>query len=136
MCFFIPNRIIIFVNYNRYDMTKTEQFLQTVDANAAKKIAEVFGDTARFYAAIYLMAQNEHYYNLDKPEGWEQKLKTVCFVQEKTEAFLNNAGLDGKELMADIKGDYLDDFIAYRVRGFELTNEQFIAIIKAIQNQS
>ena len=41
-------------------------------------------------------------------------------------------GLDGKELVADIAGDYFDDYVAYRERPATLTNEQFVAIINKI----
>lgn len=117
-------------------MTETEQFLKTIDAETAQKITELFDSPAQFYAVVYLIAQNEHYYTLDKPDHWEQKLVTVQDIQEKVEKFLDRIGLSGAALMADIKSDYLNDFIAYRVRTFDLTDTRFLSILKTIQNLS
>jgi len=45
---------------------------------------------------------------------------------------LEELGLPGKDIMADITSDYLEDYVNFREKDFGMTNEEFISIIKRI----
>ncbi len=115
-------------------MTKIELFIHTLPDETAKNIHTLFGSTDMFYAVCYLIAKNEHINYLDKHEQWEIRDKIITNVWQNIEIFLNNLSLNGKEILADIKSDYLEDFVQYRERTFTITNDEFISIIKKVQN--
>jgi len=45
---------------------------------------------------------------------------------------LDELELPGKDILADIASDYLEDYVNYREKEFRMTNEEFISIIKRI----
>ena len=46
------------------------------------------------------------------------------------EELVSSYGLDGKEIVADIASDYFEDFVNYKEPELDITNEEFIAIIR------
>ena len=62
----------------------------------------------------------------------EQRLKTIHAYQGMIRFMLDEEGLNGKEILDTIAGEYLEDFVNYREQDFGMTNEEFIAIIKRI----
>lgn len=114
-------------------MTKTETYLSELPDEAKALFIPVFGSSEGFYATTYLIARNEHITSQEKPEQWEQKVEIIHFFQQKTESFLNSIGLDGKELLADIASDYFEDFVNYKERDFNMSNDDFLTVIRKIQ---
>ncbi len=115
-------------------MTKIESFIHTLPKETVEAISAFFGSTDMFYAVCYLIAKNEHINYLDKHEQWEIRNEIIANVWQNIETFLNGLSLNGKEILADIKSDYLEDFVQYKERSFAITNEKFICIIKKVQN--
>ena len=60
------------------------------------------------------------------------KSKTIHAYQGMIRFMLDEEGLNGKEILDTIAGEYLEDFVNYREQDFGMTNEEFIAIIKRI----
>ena len=92
----------------------------------------LFGSVERFYTVVYLVARNEHLTEMDKPDRYQDRLRVIRQVKEKIERLVDAFGLPGKETVADITSDYLEDFVAYRERTFDITNDAFLAILRKI----
>ena len=92
----------------------------------------LFGSVERFYTVVYLVARNEHLTEMDKPDRYQDRLQVIRQVKEKIERLVDAFGLPGKETVADITSDYLEDFVAYRERTFDITNDAFLAILRKI----
>lgn len=115
-------------------MTNTELFIEQLPVEQKLTLAEFFGSIAFFYATIYLMAKNGHLIQEAKGENWEQGVKTVQYYQERAEILLNALGIQGSELVQDIASDYFEDFVNYKEREFQLSQEQFVANISKLQD--
>lgn len=113
-------------------MTDIQIYLAGLPADIQERLAPVFGDTDRLYAAVYLVARNEHVVSLEKPDRYEDRLRTIEAVKKKIEKLLDARGLDGATVVADIAGDYFDDFVAYREPDFGLTDEEFVELVRKI----
>ncbi len=113
--------------------TNTEIHLEGLSPEVKGAFAPAFINIHYFYATCYLIAQNEHHYGQEKPTNWEESIKVVHAYQQRIEAFLDQTGLEGGELMADIKSEYLEDYIAYRERDLEIDNNTFMQIMHNIQ---
>ena len=61
-----------------------------------------------------------------------EKIRTVHAYQGMIRFMLEELGLPGKDIMADITSDYLEDYVNFREKDFGMTNEEFISIIKRI----
>lgn len=113
-------------------MSKVRNELKKLPPEVKEKINSLYGNTDKFYATVYLIAKNEHMLQEMKPAAWEQKIKTVHAYQGMIRFMLDEAGLSGKDIMADIASDYLEDYVQYQDKDFGMTNEEFIAILKRI----
>ena len=58
-------------------MTDTQNFIENLPSEQRAKLINFFGSTDAFYQTVYLMVQNGHMYQENKPEQWEDKLQTV-----------------------------------------------------------
>ena len=94
--------------------------------------APLFGGVERFYTVVYLVARNEHLTDLDKPDRYQERLQVIRQVKTKSERWVDAFGLPGEEIVADITSDYLEDFVAYRERTFDITNDAFLSILRKI----
>lgn len=113
-------------------MSEVLKKLKELPEAAQRKIKSIYGNPEKLYATTYLIAKNEHVLQEDKPDQWEAKMKVVNAYQDLIRSMLNEFGMDGKEVMADITSDYLEDYVNYREQNFGMTNEEFISIIKRI----
>ena len=96
-------------------MSEIQNQIKKWPVTAIKKIKSTFGSAEKFYATVYLIARNEHH-----------------AYQGMIRFMLDEEGLNGKEILDTIAGEYLEDFVNYREQDFGMTNEEFIAIIKRI----
>lgn len=110
-------------------MTATQSYLAQLPAETYIQINAIFGSIEKFYQFIYLIAQNEHNVQLLKLERPEERLATIHHVQERIEQLVDSFELSGYDVMADIKSDYLEDWIAQRPVETHFTNEEFVALI-------
>ena len=99
-----------------------------------RMIEALFGSVSKLYAVCYLVARTDHELTSQKAPLWEQKVATVHYIKNKIITFLDRLAIDGQNLWDDIASDYFEDFVAYRERNFSLTNDEYIAIIKNMQN--
>ncbi|MGL5786571.1 MAG: hypothetical protein ACRCX4_07140 [Bacteroidales bacterium] len=113
-------------------MTKTEEYLASLTDEQKAKISEIFGSMEKFYQCLYLIAKNEHIVQMDKPEHMEQRLKTIHDIQDKIEKFLDSLNLSGYDIFADIKSDYLEDYLAMRSISLLFDNEEFVEMIRKV----
>ncbi|NDV64378.1 hypothetical protein [Bacteroides sp. 224] len=98
-----------------------------------KQIKEIYGSTDKFYTTVYLIARNAHQCEMMNVPGAEQRLNTIRAYQGMIRFMLDEAAVNGKELMDSIASDYLEDFINYKEHDFGMTDEEFISIIKKIK---
>ena len=56
-------------------MTKIQRFLAELPEDKKVLFQPVFGDVDRFYEVVYLIAKNEHYTDLEKPDRYEDRLE-------------------------------------------------------------
>ena len=113
-------------------MSQVLATLKKLPEDAKEKIQSIYGSNERFYATVYLIAKNEHLLQETKPAAWEQKIRTVHAYQGMIRFMLDEFGLSGKDILADISSDYLEDYVHYREKDFGMSNEEFINIIKRI----
>ena len=113
-------------------MSEVQQKLKELPGSATRKINSIYGSIDKFYATVYLIARNEHHCQMMGVAGAEQRLKTIHAYQGMIRFMLDEEGLNGKEILDTIAGEYLEDFVNYREQDFGMTNEEFIAIIKRI----
>ncbi|MDL2213573.1 hypothetical protein LJC21_00385 [Bacteroides sp. OttesenSCG-928-E20] len=113
-------------------MSEAKKELKKLSEPIKKKVKEIYGSIDKLYATIYLIARNEHQCRMASIPGAMQRLKTINVYQGVIRFMLDEGGLDGKEVMDSIASDYLDDFIQYKEQDFGMTNEEFLAIIKAL----
>lgn len=116
-------------------MSEVLNKLKELPEAAQEKISPIYGSADKLYATIYLIARNEHVLREEKPAQWEAKMKIINAYQDIILSMLNGLGLDGKDIIADITSDYLEDYVNYREQDFGMTNEEFISIIKRISGQ-
>ena len=114
------------------EKTATQNYLDLLPDSTKQKFAPVFGDIAKFYITVYLIARNEHIIGNDKPDRHEDKLDVIHNVQNRIEAFLNQNDLPGKDIMADIASDYFEDYVHYREPEIDMSNEEFLDIIRKV----
>lgn len=115
-------------------MTNTQKYIESLPADTQQQLTGFFGSVDAFYQTIYLMVQNGHMIQENKPDQWERRLETVKHYQELAEKYLNTLGLNGKDLVADIASDYFEDYVHYREQQFPLTQEQFISNIQKLSS--
>lgn len=113
-------------------MTKIKAFLDKLPEEKKELFVPVFGSTDKFYTVVYQIARNEHVTSQEKPDRYEDRLTVIRQVREKVEKMLDSFGLDGKEVVADIASDYFEDYVNYKEREPDLTNEEFLDIIRRI----
>ena len=104
-------------------MSEIQNQIKKWPVTAIKKIKSTFGSAEKFY---------EHHCQMMGVAGAEQRLKTIHAYQGMIRFMLDEEGLNGKEILDTIAGEYLEDFVNYREQNFGMTNEEFIAIIKRI----
>ncbi len=115
-------------------MTDTQNFIENLPSEQRAKLIDFFGSTDAFYQTVYLMVQNGHMYQENKPEQWEDKLQTVKHYQKIIEELLDKWGLKGEDLVADIASDYFEDYVHYREPQITISQEQFIGNINKLKN--
>lgn len=113
-------------------MNKVKDQLNKLPKPLLKKIKEIYGDIDKFYATVYLIARNAHQCEMKAVPGWEQRLKTIRAYQGMIRFMLDEAEVNGREIMDDIATEYLEDFIKYKEQDFGMTDDEFISIIKKI----
>lgn len=115
-------------------MTNTQHYLINLGEDMKARIGQLFISFDKFYPAVYLLVKNEHLTNEEKPERFEDRLSMIAQVRRQTESFLTGIGLSGVDLYADIASDYFEDYVNYREPEFELTNEEFLGIVRNIMS--
>lgn len=113
-------------------MTKIQTYLAALPEEKKALFIPVFGDVDKFYTVVYLIVRNEHVTDMEKPERYEDRLQVIRQVKKKVEDLVSSFGLDGKEIVADIAGDYFEDYVNYREPEPDITNEEFIGIIRKL----
>ena len=113
-------------------MTETRKSLSKLPLQLKKTILDKYGSLDKFYATVYLIARNAHQAEMSNIPGAEQRLKTIRAYQGMIQFMLDEAAINGKELLDNISSDYLEDFVNYKEKDFGMTNEEFIQIIKRI----
>lgn len=116
------------------EKTATQNYLNLLPDSTKLKFTPTFGDITKFYTTVYLIARNEHIIGNDKPDRYEDKLAVIHDVQSRIEAFLNQNDLPGKDIMADIASDYFEDYVHYRDSEINMTNDEFLDIIRKISH--
>ena len=114
-------------------MTKIQEYLAALPEDKKALFIPVFGSVDKFYTVVYLIIRNEHVTDQEKPERYEDRLQVIRQVKNKVEELVSSYGLDGKEIVADIASDYFEDFVNYKEPELDITNEEFIAIIRNLQ---
>ena len=115
-------------------MTKTKQYIESLPDDIKGRIEKVFLSVDNVYATIYLMAKNEHLTAEEKPERYEDRLQVMKQVKQLAELFFDALGLNGADLMADIASEYFDDYVNYKELTFDLSNADFLLIIRNISS--
>lgn len=113
-------------------MTKIKEQLAALPEDKKNLFTPVFGNVDKFYTVVYLITRNEHLTDLDKPERYEDRLQVIRQVKSKLEGLVDSFGLDGKEIVADIASDYFEDYVNYKEPELDITNEEFIDIIRKL----
>lgn len=113
-------------------MTKIQTYLAALPEEKKALFIPVFGDVDKFYTVVYLIVRNEHVTDMEKPERYEDRLQVIRQVKKKVEDLVSSFGLDGKEIVADIAGDYFEDYVNYQEPEPDITNEEFIGIIRKL----
>ena len=119
-----------FYQLKRNLMTKIQEYLAALPEDKKALFIPVFGSVDKFYTVVYLIIRNEHVTDQEKPERYEDRLQVIRQVKNKVEELVSSYGLDGKEIVADIASDYFEDFVNYKEPELDITNEEFIAIIR------
>ncbi|MCD7978411.1 MAG: hypothetical protein LUG51_15175 [Tannerellaceae bacterium] len=55
-------------------------------------------------------------------------------IRARIEKLIDSFGLSGEEMIADIASDYFEDYANYRETELNITNEEFLEIIKKISS--
>ena len=113
-------------------MTKIQESLATLPEDKKALFIPVFGNVDKFYTVVYLIARNEHVTDMEKPDRYEDRLQVIRQIRSKVEDLVSSYGLEGKEIVADIASDYFEDFVNYKEPEPDITNEEFIAIIRKL----
>lgn len=113
-------------------MTKIQEFLNGLDEKTKSAISKDFISTELLYETTYLIVKNGHALQESKPSQWEEKLKTVQHYQSMVEKRLDEAGLEGKEVVADIASDYFEDYVHYREAELKISDSDFFKILNDI----
>lgn len=113
-------------------MTKIQSFLAALPEEKKALFAPVFGRVEKFYTVVYLIARNEHITDQEKPDRYEDRLQVIRQIRSKVEALVTSFGLEGAEIVADIASDYFEDYVNYKEPVLEITNEEFLAVIRKI----
>ncbi|WP_080904192.1 hypothetical protein [Parabacteroides sp. Marseille-P3160] len=113
-------------------MTQIQLYLEGLPQKTKDKFTPLFHDIETFYQAIYLIVRNEHVIEQEKPEQTDERLKRIREIRNKIEKTVSGFGIDGKEIMADIAGDYFDDYVKYHVKAPEIEDDVFLGIVRNI----
>lgn len=116
-------------------MTKIQTYLAELPEEKKALFAPVFGDVEKFYTTVYLIARNEHVTGQEKPDRYEDRLQVIQQVRRLVEQLVDTFGLDGKEIVADIASDYLEDFVNYKEPEIAMSNDEFLDIIRKISGR-
>ncbi|MCD7938233.1 MAG: hypothetical protein LUG98_15355 [Tannerellaceae bacterium] len=111
-------------------MSKIKSWLVSLPEETKALFTPVFGSVEQFYTVVYLVAMNEHTTELDKPDQYQQRLHTIRHIRKQLERLLDGYGLDGEGTVADIAGDYFEDYVNYREPDLDITNEEFMRILR------
>lgn len=113
-------------------MTNIQKYLSDLPEETKKLFVPVYGNVETFYTVVYLIARNEHITDQEKLDRYEDRLRMIRSVKVAVEKQLHAWNLDGKEIVADISSDYFEDYVNYKEPDLNITNEEFVEIIKKI----
>lgn len=113
-------------------MTKTQVFLAALPEEKKALFLPVFGSVETFYTVVYLISRNEHITDREKPDRYEDRLRVIRQIRARVEALVTSFGLKGTEIVADIASDYFEDYVEYKEPELNITNEEFLSILKQI----
>lgn len=116
-------------------MTKIQTYLANLPEEKKTLFAPVFGNVKKFYTTVYLIARNEHVTGQEKPDRYEDRLQVIQQVRRMVEQRVDSFGLDGQEIVADIASDYFEDFVNYKEPELEMSNEEFLDIIRKVSGR-
>lgn len=116
-------------------MTKIQTYLANLPEEKKTLFAPVFEDVEKFYTTVYLIARNEHVTGQEKPDRYEDRLQVIQQVRRMVEQRVDSFGLDGQEIVADIASDYFEDFVNYKEPELEMSNEEFLDIIRKVSGR-
>lgn len=114
------------------NMTKIQKELAALPDSVKGLFSSLFHDVETFYTVVYLIVRNEHVVEQEKPERYEERLQVIRAVRSRVENLVSSFGLEGKEMVADIAGDYFEDYVNYREPEITMTNEEFLGYIRKI----
>lgn len=114
-------------------MTPNEKALKEQEKPIIDAFSPIFPSIEKFYATCYLIVRNGHQWEQEKGDMWEAKCKMVEWFRHKIEDVLTRNGLSGEDIVADIASDYFDDYVQYKERTFEISEEEYIGYIKQLQ---
>lgn len=117
-------------------MTKVQELLAALPVEKKALFIPVFESVDHFYTIVYLIAKNEHLTEQEKPDRYEDRLQVIRQIRRKVEHLLDSFGLQGEDIVADIASDYFEDYVQYREPDFQITNEEFIDVIRKISQLS
>ena len=115
-------------------MTKIQEYLAKMPEDKKELFIPVFGNVEKFYTAAYLIARNEHITEQEKPDRYEDRLQVIRQIRNGIENLVTSYGLAGEDVVADIASDYFEDYVNYREVEPDMTDEEFIRIIKNISS--
>ena len=113
-------------------MTKIQQYLADLSDEQKSLFVPIFGSVEKFYIVVYLIAKNEHVTDQEKPDRYEDRLQVIRQMRNRVESLVSSLGFSGEDVVADIASDYFEDFVNYREPELDITNEEFITILKKI----
>lgn len=113
-------------------MTAIQKYLSELPEETKQLFIPVYGTVNSFYTVVYLIVRNEHITDQEKPDRYEDRLQVIRSVKLKMENQLIMWGLNGPEVVADIASDYFEDYVNYRDPELDITNEEFVEIVKQI----
>lgn len=123
----------IFTFKTNQGMTPVNIYLKELSVEKKELFFPVFGSVENFYTTVYLIVRNQHIVEQEKPDQHEERLQVILHIKEKVIQILNTFNLKGEDIVADIASDYFEDFIQYKEPEILLTNEEFVSIIRRIQ---
>lgn len=113
-------------------MEDVYEYLSGLPEDKKKLFVPIFGNVDRFYSVVYLITRSGHVMKRDKPYLWAERLRVIRQVEKKVEKLLNSFHLNGREIVADIANVYFNDHAKCEELEPDLTDDEFLSIIRRI----